>query len=151
MKPTQINAIKRIINNNQYRSALQGVFTDSDGRTIAADAYRIIRTLETVPADIPRADGLDVSKFFNDPIGYDIILPTIKELQALIKEQRERGIKPVYDFGEDLPMVNAKYLLDMLRIFPDAICYRSAENCKNKALFFQSSTGDGLIMPIFKR
>ena len=149
MNKLKINAIKRIIKGAKG-DRLRGVWIDSDGRTVATDSYRIIRTKESVPDDIPRASGVDVSRFFNDPRGYDVILPHIKELQRIIKEARQNRIKPVYDFGECLPRVNAKYLLDILRIFPDAVAYRSAGNCKNKAIFFESHSGDALLLPIYK-
>lgn len=149
MNILKINAIKRIIKNAKP-DELRGVWIDSDGRTVATDGHRIIRTAESVPDDITRARGVEVSHFFGVPHGYNIILPNLKELQSIIKEARQNRVKPVYDFGEGLPRVNAKYLLDMLRIFPDAVAYRAARNCKNKAIYFESQNGDGLLLPIYK-
>lgn len=59
MKQTQINAIKRIINNNPYRSALQGIFTD-------ATAYR---------SAINTKNG---AIFFNSPFGDGLLMPIRK-------------------------------------------------------------------------
>ena len=149
MKSTQINAIKRIINNNPHRTGLQGIFTDSTGRVCATDGFRIIR-LNHRPEELPTAPGLPVDKFFSPARGYDLVLPHPVELKNIIKKASETGTRAVYDFGEDLPQVNARYLLDMLRIFPDAVAYRSASNPKNGAIFFESSAGDGLLLPLRK-
>ena len=150
MKKTQINAIKRIINNNPYRTALQGVFIDDSGRACACDSYRVIRLTAENPAELPTAPGLDVKRFFDVPRGWDLLLPTENELKAIIKRSNETKTHAVYDFGDDLPAVNARYLLDILRIFPDATAYRSKTNTKNGAVFFESTFGDALLMPIRK-
>lgn len=150
MKKTQINAIKRIINNNPYRTALQGIFTDSKGRACACDGFRVIRLTADSPEELPRAEGLPLDYFFNVARGWCLALPTVEELKAIIKRSNETKTAAVYDFGEELPAVNARYLLDILRIFPDATAYRSAKNTKNAAIFFESTFGDGLLMPIRK-
>ena len=152
MKKTQINAIKRIINNNPYRPSLKGMFTDEAGRVCACDSYRAIRfTYYEPPEEIPLVEGVNLNPFFNVSRGWCLAAPSIEELKKIIKQDNEQKNKfSVYDFGDDLPMVNARYLLDMLRIFPDAKIYRTANNPKNKAIFIDSAFGDGLIMPIRK-
>lgn len=152
MKKTQITAIKRIINNNPNRTALQGIFTDAAGRVCACDGFRAIRLTYHNPEELPTAAGLDIQRFFDVARGWDLAPPTVDELKAIIKAANDAKQKiAVYDFGEDLPHVNARYLLDMLRIFPDAKIYRTANNPKNKAIFFDSPLGDGLLMPLYKK
>lgn len=151
MKATQTNAIKRIIK-NANRTDLNGIFTDASGRVCACDGFRAIRLTHDTPEGLPAAQGLPIDKFFDVTYGWDLLAPTVPELQAIIKKAKEKKQKPVYDFGEDLPAVNAKYLLDMLRIFPDATIYRSSGKApKNKAIFFESAHGDGLLLPLYKR
>lgn len=152
MKHTQINAIKRIIKQNKYRTALQGMFEDNDGRVIACNDYCVVRfTYYERPEEIPPATGVDVEKFFNVTRGWDLSPPTVDELKTIISIANETKKPALYDFGEGLPCVNARFLLDMLRIFPDAKIYRTKKNQKNGAIFFDSQFGDGLLMPVFKQ
>lgn len=152
MKATQINALKRIVKNNSYRPALQGMFEDAAGRVCATDGIRAVRfTYYERPEEIPPAAGLNLEPFFNVARGWDLAAPTVGELKAIIKQANKTKQKTaVYDFGDGLPMVDARFLLDMLRIFPDAKIYRTANNPKNKAIFFDSAFGDGLLMPLRK-
>ena len=152
MKKTQINALKRIIKQNKYRTALQGMFEDADGCVIACNDYCVVRfTYYERPEEIPPANGISVEKFFNVTRGWDLALPTVDELKTIIRTANETKKPALYDFGEGLPCVNARYLLDMLRIFPDAKIYRTEKEPKNRAIFFDSPFGDGLLMPIRKQ
>lgn len=152
MKRTQTAAIKRIINHAKM-DALQGIFTDEAGRVCACDGDRAIRLTEPVPPEIPTARGLDIGRFFDVPRGIELYTPSINAVKYFINKAKiENKATAIYDFGDDLPHVNAKYLLDMLRIFPDARIYTTrANDAKNKAIFFESSIGDGLLMPLYKR
>lgn len=54
-----------------------------------------------------------------------LLMPTLKEIKAFLKEYKEehrgeRGIPdPKYDFGEGQPLVNAKWLKDILVVLSD--------------------------------
>lgn len=150
MKATQIRAISRIIKNAEKKQpridAIHGIFADGDGRACASDGFRAIR-LNTRPDGFPDAPGVDLARFFADSFGDVLPLPTVKEINEIIKAG---GKPPVFDFGEDLPQVNARYLLDILRVFPDAVCYRTKTKPKNKAIYFVSAFGDGLLLPLRK-
>lgn len=145
MTKTQINAIKRIINLNKNYPSLQGVFIDASGRVCAFNSYYGVRLNTTPPEDIPRAAGVDITRFFDEKRGDELIAPSFDAIRYYIRKKMS-----IYDFGDDLPRVNAKYLLDILRIFPDARIYTTAHNPKNKAIFFESARGDGLLLPIRK-
>lgn len=152
MKSTQITAIKRVIKSAEQtpRPALYGIFTDESGRACACDGFRIIRTNER-PEGLPAADGLPVQRLFTIKQGAALTLPTVKELRAIIKEAKEtKKTRPVYDFGDGLPLVNARYLLDMLRVFPDAAAVAGYERPEANAIYFNSKYGDGLLMPVRK-
>ena len=154
MTKTQINAIKRIIKINTNKPVLQGVFIDSRGRACAFNEYYGIRLNTTPPEDIPRAAGIDhINRFFDVTRGVELYAPSLDAVRYYTKNPVPNvyGKKQyIYDFGDNLPRVNAKYLLDMLQIFPDARIYTTAHNTKNRAIFFESAHGDGLLMPIFK-
>lgn len=153
MKKTQITAIKRIISKNKTRPALQGIFTDSRARVCACCDYYCIRVNAAPPEDIPTAAGIDINKFFEVARGEELPAPSLDAARYYVKNPIIDAYgkkRPVYDFGDDLPRVNARYLLDMLRIFPDARIYTTAHNPKNRAIFFESAFGDGLLMPIYK-
>lgn len=142
MKATQTNAIKRIIK-NATNSALKGVFIDVDGSACACDGFRVVR-LYGRPDGLPTAPGLNTSRFFDkwEP-GAGLLLPSVECLKYHIKN------KMLYDFGNGMPHVDARYLLDMIRIFPDAAAYMGAKGV-NDAIMFYSEYGDGLLLPCRK-
>lgn len=153
MKKTQITAIKRIIKSAEKlpRPALHGIFTDESGRACACDGFRAVRLTLESPEGFRSAAGVDLKRFFDAARGASLPLPSVDDLKAIIKEAKEKKEKKaIFDFGAGLPMVDARFLLDMLRIFPDAKAYTTARNAKTGAIFFDSFTGDGLLMPIFK-
>ena len=54
-----------------------------------------------------------------------------------------------YDFGYGLPMVDTKYLLDMLSVFPDCKAFINP-NVKMSLVYIVSGDDDGLILPLRK-
>lgn len=90
-----------------------------------------------------------------------LTLPTLKEIRAFLKEYREehrgeRGIpEPKYDFGEGRPMVNAKWLKDILVVlsdYDDEVMWGSFENITSPIYIEkEDESGCAILCPIVKR
>jgi hypothetical protein len=55
-----------------------------------------------------------------------------------------------YDFGYGLPMVNAKYLIDMIEALPDAQAYYNPEHALCNPIYFDGGEDDGILLPVRK-
>ena len=140
-----------------HRSNMAGYFL-SNGLPTVCDGYRLMRS--KVPFDIGEpVQGLDAQKLLDGTTreaGTELEFPSLGELKSYIKIQKlensSRGKsyrvkKILYDFGEDKPMLDAVYMLDMLTAFPDAKAYYEPEKI-NAAVYFNSETGEGILLPI---
>ena len=91
----------------------------------------------------------------------NLTLPTLKEIKAFLKEYREehrgeRGIpEPKYDFGEGKPMVNAKWLKDILVVlsdYDDEVMWGGFENIKSPIYIEKEDESScAILCPIWKR
>ena len=137
---------------SEARDALKYTWIDSAGRQCCCDgicAYRLRVPVAGLP-DMPRhLSRIDLDRVFPDKNGLQAVeLPALDDLAALIAADRLSKGNPRqyhYAFGEGLPVVNAKYLRDMMRLYPDAQCFTSGTS---KPLLFLSAHGDGLLMPL---
>lgn len=82
-------------------------------------------------------------------------VPTKKEVQAFIKEDKERGKgvfgyrKKPWDFGDGLPAVNPRFLLDVLKVFGDGVeMFAGAKWCDG--IYIKGDIGDGVLYPVVK-
>lgn len=141
-----------------YRPDLKGYFMSGENNDIltVCDGFRIIRSFE--PLDVGElVKGFDANPIMtgakNDSTEA-LELPTLSELKVYIKlqkaEQNTRYAKElVYEFGEDLPLVNAQYLLDILTAFPEAKAYKKeGESGIISAIYFVAEGGDAVLLPI---
>ena len=147
--------LKKFIKNIKgYRTDINGAWLDEEGRQCLCGGYRAIR-LNTPVEGLKEPDNpnhFDLGKIFLHPFPTDTLkLPTTGELKAYIADPASpRNDKTVmYDFGDGLPMVDAKYLKDMLDVFPDAIA--TYDGTPSHAIYFHSEKGDGILLPIRKR
>ena len=163
MKKSQLTAINRIIKNNTDRPALKGYFIN-DNKYIVTDGYRAAR-FSVHPEGMPAVDGANMRPFFNIDnfnISTAINPPTIAELNAIIKEARERKA-PAYSV-ESIPIywiescghrvaVNAKYLKNLLNIIPAAVMHLSHNSPEISAIYITSKIYDidGLLLPMITR
>lgn len=145
------NIIKKI---PEYRPDICGVWLDAAGRQCLCDGYRAYRLLDPVEGlkEVDAPTHLDLDKVFPaEQPPTELKLPTTGELKAFIADPsspRKSDGTVMYDFGEDLPTVNAKYLKDMVDVFPDAVARCDGTN---KPIIFISLKGDGLLLPLYKR
>ena len=137
-----------------YRRDLCGAWLDSDGRQCVCDGYRAVRL--NVPVDglkqVETPTPFDLAKVYPVEAPPTILkLPTTAELKQYIADPNSPRLSDgtvVYDFGTELPHVNAKFLKDMVDIFPDAEAFCDGTT---KPIVFISMKGDGLLLPIHKR
>lgn len=144
---TVYSAVKRIVKSvGDKRPAFNGCWTDSEGRQCFCNGYYAVRLKNHVDGfeTVPGMDLDPVMKLEGECVMLD--LPTPGELKACMAEQ-ENVTQKIYDFGGNLPKVNAAYLRDILIIFPNAVAKSYGAN---KPILFEDETGDALLLPIHK-
>ena len=130
-----------------------GAFTGADGLQYIGGCYSAVRLSDPLPVTpLPyNAEPVDFKKFIDaasENAGEPLNLPTIAELSAHIKEAKARKEKNIYyDFGADLPLVDARLLLDVLQVLPGCACIPSKRGVL-AALYFKADNGDGLLLPV---
>lgn len=144
---TVYSAVKRIVKAvGDTRPSLKGYWIDSEGRQCFCDGYRAIRLKNHVDG-FENVAGMDldpVMKLDGECVMLD--LPTPGELKVCIASWKGFDRK-FYDFGGNLPKVNAQYLKDILDIFPNAVAKSYGTN---KPILFEDETGDALLLPVHK-
>lgn len=135
---TRIAACRRILKSAKNYIALRLEFLQYantvDSIQYVCGGYRIVAFKNPLPLE-ERPDNVSLTFNFEDTLQrktHDAVIlniPDKKTLKAYIKEEKQKAKEtkcksvPKYDFGENLPMVNANYLLDMINIFPDGTFY----------------------------
>lgn len=156
-------AAERVIKSamQDSRPALHGSWNDSNGAQYICDGFRLFKLfeslpLEKIPEDVQPIDAARIIPTDKNAHGAVLELPSIAELKAHVKEEkaRKKAIKdksaPVYDFGAELPAVNAQYLLDMLEVLPGCTARATAERPKLRGIYFESVHGCGVLLPVRK-
>jgi alkyl sulfatase BDS1-like metallo-beta-lactamase superfamily hydrolase len=124
-----------------------------DGCQYVCDGYRAIKIKNAI--DLPEAPALDhpdMSKFFNSTNSIELQLPDIAELKLYIKLQKAEGSKKheiLWDFGDNMPQVNANYLLTIMEADLNLKAY-SNDNNANSPIIFKSDDIEALLMPVRK-
>ena len=147
---TAYSAMKRIVSKAYSRSDFDGAWIDSEGRQCVCDGYRAVRLKKPV-SGLPDAKGMDLDKVFTD-MGDSfrpLPLPTPGELKICIAEQKGRERK-FYDFGEEMPYVNAAYLKDVMDALPNAEAFYDTEHPYTGAIRFVAPGGDAVLLPVRK-
>lgn len=146
---TAYSAFKRIIKRvGDYRKDLQGVWTDSQGRSCVCDGYIAIRMRNPV-GGFESVPGVDLDKLWvkDTDLVTEINVPTPGEVK--INKRKLATGKAVYDFGDELPMVDVKLLKDVMDCLPDAKAYITNRG-SNSPIIFKSDKGDALLLPVRK-
>lgn len=154
-KPSKLTAAKHIAN-NCTRENFRGIWTDDQGRNCLCDGFRAVRTSDSF-ASIPVVPAwTELPRVFAGPEKYTRVLdlPTVTAVKKSAAEQRAaegRNCRPSFDFGDDLPLVSADYLLDMLALLPNCTAYIADRNADISPIYFKAENGDGVLLPINKR
>lgn len=85
-------------------------------------------------------------------------IPSRAELKAHLKTYRAElkaagkssNLVPL-DLGEELPVMNAEILADILEIIPDAKFTASSQSPQRAPVYFEGAFGRGCVMPVLRR
>lgn len=146
---TAYSAFKRIIKRNgDIRKNLCGVWTDGEGRSCVCDGYIAIRMRSPVEG-FENVPGVDLDKLWvkDSDLVTEINVPTPGEVK--INKKKLANGKAVYDFGDELPMVDVKLLKDVMDCLPDAKAYITGRGTASP-IIFKSDRGDALLLPVRK-
>ena len=165
---TSAAAIRRIgrasaSKQGKLRPHFAGAFLDEQGRQCITDGFTLLRLNKP-------SNALQWAPQPNDPHVYDTIpellnadgatvtlnLPTAAEVRAKIASDKAKfkassppkyeSFSTCFSWGDGLPLVNALYLLDILEALPG--CTAACRPGELSCVYFHSSDGDALIMPI---
>lgn len=155
-----LKAAQRILKTSSYgvREELKFPWTDEQGRQILCDGFRLARLNEPLPLPERPADLQYINyPAFLEPArngrGQQLEAPDVKELRAHIKTVKPtlpKGGVVKWDFGDGLPMVDAQYLLELLALLPGAALYCTGKNPLISPIYFESESGDGVLLPVKK-
>lgn len=142
------------------RDDLRGAW-EQDGKQILCNGYLAI-ALNSPINDLPAAENqtfnaLNCIAPARENNGEILPVPTAAELRAYIKQRgaelKAAGMKekfPLYDFGDGLPAVDARFLLDIVEILPGATFRASSHRPELAGLYFESADGCGILLPVRK-
>lgn len=140
------------------RDDLRGAW-EQEGKQILCNGYLAI-ALNSPINDLPAAenqtfDALNCIEPASRNNGEFLPVPTAAELRAYIKqrgaEMKAAGMKekfPLYDFGDGLPAVDARFLLDIVEILPGATFRASNYRPDIGGIYFESADGFGILLPV---
>lgn len=147
---TAYSAFKRVIKRNgNILKNLAGVWTDSEGRSCVCDGYIAIRMRSPVDG-FESVPGIDLEKLWvkDSDLVAELTVPSPGEVK--INKKKLTNGKAVYDFGDELPMVDVKLLKDVMDCLPDARAYIT-DRGTTSPIIFKSDKGDAILLPIRKR
>jgi hypothetical protein len=95
----------------------------------------------------------ELPRVFAEPVNYSrpLELPTVTAVKKSAAQQKAaegRNCRPVWDFGEGLPLVSADYLLDMLALMPGCTAYIADSKVDISPIYFKAENGDGVLLPV---
>lgn len=142
-----------------------GVIHD-DEKYCVLDGYRMVRYAAPIDGLEDAPCTFDTVKAIGNKSAYSaaLALPTVQEIKADMKIAKLAGtdinhiriiktgkrLDGCYDFGYGLPMVNAKYLIDMIEALPEAIAYYNPEHALCNPIYFDGGEDDGILLPVRK-
>ena len=148
-----INSMLNYTRRNDKREALWYSWRDADGRQCAIDGYRAFRLagpLDSLPEMPEYCTPINLARVFalaEEGELRELAAPALADVEALIAYDRKcpGPYRYMYMFGKGLPVVNASFLRDALKVFPDArLFYRDNIH----GIIFKSAYGEGLVLPI---
>lgn len=138
------------------------VFLEQTGTQIFGNMYEAYRIF--APFDFPECEPHNRAPFgriINEAKTNNSVvlpfLPSLAELTAFIKTEKalhkgERGFRPLYDFGEQLPQIDAEYLKNALILCGDNVNAAARnQNPMLSAIYFHGDKGEGVVMPVRKK
>ena len=160
-KQSRIKGVKHILNTNRRKGTkhpeLANPFydVDNDGKNVqvSCDGFRCavlrdfaevpdILTIKTLERNFPNWKNFaDVQKIIQK--NNVIELPNINELKEYVKAYKKvTKLKAVYDFGKNLPCINAEFLIDAMEIVDLKTSIAYAAGYKDSALMIIDAAGN---------
>lgn len=134
------------------REALHGAWIDKEGWQVVCDGFRAVRMKDHIDA-LPSSQGVDMDRLWDTcrDNSVEMKLPTIGEVKAFMASEKAAGKKDFfYDFGEGKPAVDAKYLLDMLKLDLDGTAMISKKYPETTAIYMRGEGVEALLLPVRK-
>jgi hypothetical protein len=154
------NAVKRFIKGcPDARPDFQGVWYDVEGRQCMCDGYHAIRLVNPVEG-FNAVKGMDLDKVFPNDAMIECELPMPTPGEVKIKSIPATSYpynRKIYDFGDGLPAVDAKFLKNIMDCLPDAKVYatnnpyRGDKRVEISPVLFRSEKGDAILLPVRKK
>lgn len=133
----------------------------SGDRQIIGGAYSVVRICSPLPVrEFPAgADHINYDNIINqasENAGAVLTIPTLADLKAHIKIEKathkgQKGYKPLWDFGEGLPRVDAAFLLEVLTILGECKAVCGYASPTKQPLYFKNKSGDdAILLPVMR-
>lgn len=126
--------------------------------TVAVELAEPISGLPAPEFDLAPFDVANVIDLASQNNGAVLPVPSLSALKTHIKASRAElkaaGKKSncvPFDFGEELPLMNAEILADILEIVPDAKFTASSRNPQRAAVYFEGASGRGCVLPVRRK
>jgi len=148
---TAYSALKRMINRVTI-GKMQGTWTDSAGRCCACSGYHAVRLLTPVEG-FKEVKGINLDNSYPpvEELDTELHVPTPGELKANKVKDKSNPRRYLYDFGDGLPMVDVRFLTDIIDCLPHAKAFIKSSDGEDSTIWFTSEKGDGILLPIRKR
>ena len=170
-KKSEFNAAMRICRRaisraGDHRPHHGGAWIDAEGKQCICDGFTGVRLnnafdLPAAPDPKEGSERIDLARTISPARENSIVLklPTAAALRAQIKVDHARwkasnpvkgsDFTPKYDFGANLPMVNARYLLDLIELLPRGKAL-AKENSLVSPIYIRNRTGEAILLPLRK-
>ncbi len=153
-------AAERIIKQATDRKMSAGAYT-LDGLQYIGGCFSVVRLSEPLPVtELPKdkepINYQQIIELASKNEGDTLQLPHRNYLPVYIKTEKarhksEKGFVCKWDFGDNLPAVDAALLLDMLNLLGNCTAVLSYRNPQINAIYFKNDKGeDGILMPVRK-
>lgn len=129
---------------------LKYAYTDRSGIQTICNSFCMIRL--TDPLNLPELPSdkeyIPVKRIMvNQVKPITLELPSVNELRSYYKLKKAEKVKEVsYDFGENLPMVNAEMLIDVMTLVPNAVA-----TWEKHTIVFNNDKGDYAMLLIVRK
>lgn len=121
----KLKCARRILKRAKGRPMLKYAYTEESGIQNICDGFCLVRlteplTLPELPAGNTYINVKNIMPKQINPITLN--LPSLSEFKSYYKLKKAEKAKTVYyDFGENLPLVNAEILIDIMTLVPNAV------------------------------
>ena len=164
MRKYQITKLEKLIkimgSSDDSWPYMRKVFRDAWGRQFwfsGAMLIRLFNNIDSLPehteqekeqwADVANKVGKRAEESLSESGDY-MPMPTLDEVKAYVG-RRKKYIPSngcVWAFSKMGPFVNARWMLDIMEVFPDVRFAKPQNNIS--AIYFHSEDGDGVLLPI---